>query len=1291
MSKIKSNQIAPFSKPGVGIGGDNNTNSAALSIESTSQGFLPARMSTAQRSAIVSPAEGLQIYNTTLHQLETFDGTNWIGISEIVQDERFSVKNIIEVKKNPGIGEFSSVATAIATITDASSSNTYLVRVGPGIYTEPKFTIPSYVSITGSTINITTLTPEDPTDNFIIMSQMTEISFLNLQGHVDSLGTGKAAIYCEDIGDFAQVHKVSIYNFDVGIDAIASGADSTVYVEYTDVNNYTYAARNSSSGGNTSKLQLENFYTYGTTNGTRTSILNDGQNSQLLIHVAGFEGVSDGDTGIRCTNGGSVEISSSFFHNFDTAAVTVEESVLATDLNISAVSFKNCSLNLNIDSSTATGHFEGFTEIDKNHIDPSSTFFITGRDAFLVSVAKKGGDYDNLADALNSITDASSMKKYLIDIGPGVFTFSDTIVLKPYIDIRGSGATILQITDPTKDVIQACHSVVLSGVSIQGATSAAGVNLNTAGSSDRFKLDRCEFLNNATHINCSSPTVGVLVATDLTLRAELPYTTAINVQGTYPAINQVILNSTALIDSTAPFGTDFIKVSGTGAKAIIASTLINGGAASGAAIHVLDGASVELTSVNIAGFNKGIYAENTGSAPSVKAQATSITNCTSHLYIDHPGTTGNVNCSADRTKVTINPSSTLATLIADGVNGGISSSGEIYLGPTFETLTPFRKLIEMSTPMGKLSGGDLSIGSGLSVNIAAGYGYTMSPDVSQTLKRHDWSGTSLTLTANSSLYIYLNHSDIFSSSTSIPTTSENILLGRVVTNGTGIDFIEQSPFSAYHAANQNDTFNRVALGAIYDSGSLITQSGTRNLNISSGIYFYSSNKFTPAGGTAITFQTHYRNGSSWVRGSSTTVDNAYYDNNSGTLQLITAGNYVKHSIYVVGTGTSQKYLLVYGQELFANLTLAEQGNIPSPPSWFTDAVVLIGSLVVRGDGNATNTTYPTILTIKDERPVIGYKASGVTATSTHANLLGLSADDHTQYLLANGGRTMSGSLNMGGNTITNAGTINSIDIATHASRHLPNGADPLTTSTPVAIGSTNSVGIANALARADHVHDHGSQAGGTTHATVTTSVNGFMSATDKVKLDGVATGATVNSSDATLLNRANHTGTQAISTISGLQTALDTKANIPYTYITTTTQSSTSTTHANITELTSTTLPTGTYRFVMRGLFQSAATGNGVGIRIGTGTATVSTCYAKWNLTQANNGTASNFQYDQLTSATNVTSAGVLTSNSNFVVIGEGVVTVTVSGTLAIQLRTETAGVATSVVAGSIFVIEKLT
>lgn len=42
------------------------SNSAVLEVESSSKGFLPPRMTTAQRNAIVNPPMGLIVYNTSL-------------------------------------------------------------------------------------------------------------------------------------------------------------------------------------------------------------------------------------------------------------------------------------------------------------------------------------------------------------------------------------------------------------------------------------------------------------------------------------------------------------------------------------------------------------------------------------------------------------------------------------------------------------------------------------------------------------------------------------------------------------------------------------------------------------------------------------------------------------------------------------------------------------------------------------------------------------------------------------------------------------------------------------------------------------------------------------------------------------------------------------------------------------------------------------------------------------------------------------------------------------------------
>jgi hypothetical protein len=61
----------------VGIYIENPNQSAALDVNSTTQGFLPPRMTTAQRDAIASPAAGLLIFNTTTTKLECWDGATW--------------------------------------------------------------------------------------------------------------------------------------------------------------------------------------------------------------------------------------------------------------------------------------------------------------------------------------------------------------------------------------------------------------------------------------------------------------------------------------------------------------------------------------------------------------------------------------------------------------------------------------------------------------------------------------------------------------------------------------------------------------------------------------------------------------------------------------------------------------------------------------------------------------------------------------------------------------------------------------------------------------------------------------------------------------------------------------------------------------------------------------------------------------------------------------------------------------------------------------------------------------
>jgi hypothetical protein len=75
--------LVPTTGGRIGIGIVTPAPSAKLDISSTTHGFLIPRMITANRDAIVTPATGLQIYNTSTNLLDFWNGSVWSNVSPI--------------------------------------------------------------------------------------------------------------------------------------------------------------------------------------------------------------------------------------------------------------------------------------------------------------------------------------------------------------------------------------------------------------------------------------------------------------------------------------------------------------------------------------------------------------------------------------------------------------------------------------------------------------------------------------------------------------------------------------------------------------------------------------------------------------------------------------------------------------------------------------------------------------------------------------------------------------------------------------------------------------------------------------------------------------------------------------------------------------------------------------------------------------------------------------------------------------------------------------------------------
>jgi hypothetical protein len=966
--------------------------------------------------------------------------------------------------------DFNSIKDAVDSITGATSANTYTVQVAGGVYYEDPFVIPSWVSVVGESSISTIIQANDSSQTLINLSDQSAIFDCQVQGCTDtnvsaivyssSTTSQSAAIsYVENVrfGENYTHAKVVAY----GGANIIMQCSNVKYGGYP----FTIGFYATNSGSGVGRMQLRNVTS---TNGgvvTTPGLIfakADASNCGFIVNGCLLTKATAGGaagTGFYVENGGFLRLTAV---NFQRWAVGIDAPQIGSAPSIDAIAlnFENNTIDVNIAHSGATGKIQGTDNFLKTLININSPLYEVNQDPREITVAKKGGDFSSIFSAVDYLINSgntSQSNRFIISVGPGVFIEPEIdLTSTPYVSIVGSNIQTTQIVpkNSSQHIIKIGQNNEISFLSLSGAGAGyAAVYAYDIG--DFGQLHKISIYDCDTGLWIESDTQDTKVYGEyVDMNGEFTYgTKSIGNNGYLSLANM----ENYYLFPTSTGGTIGNYVTGTGATINVTSSTIEGFGSSGSTAFLSqDGGFFNCSSTDVTNWDYGLRLLNVGDPSKFEFNGVTFTDNTQDISVEQSSAFGLFQGISNHEKVTTISDNVYWSFL-DGNDGELDITRKASVTFTDGSHTDFTTLVFEGGPMGVMNGGQITVVSALTINTEAGYGYLTKSDNSGIVRRIDWIDTTLTLTSNSDLYIFINENGILSSSGSRPSSTFNIIMGRVVTNSTTVEFIDLSPVNAEHMANRYGGLLRNAIGPIYSTGSIVTENVTPfHLNVSQGEYYYASNEFMPSGGTDITFTQYYRNGlGGWITSATTLVNNTSYDGN-GSLSALTTSYFTKHTLYLVGQGTYEKYFLVLGQNEYSTLVQAEDALLPTPPTFFTDSVTQVANIYIQQGTTG-------ITQIEDIRPVIGFKAGGVNASSVHGNLLGLTADDHLQYLRVDGFRAMSGNLNMGGNNIVSAGTVNGVTVESHAMRHQFGGSDPVGTVTP----SANAIPFADVNGKLD--------------------------------------------------------------------------------------------------------------------------------------------------------------------------------------------------------------------------------
>ncbi len=331
----------------------------------------------------------------------------------------------------------------------------------------------------------------------------------------------------------------------------------------------------------------------------------------------------------------------------------------------------------------------------------------------LITVAKSGGDFTTIEEALAFITDNSSTNRYTIAVAPGLYEVDNTagaLQLKSYCNISSTGLRSVTFTpkDPAQDMFLGNTFSHLVGIVFSGNTGTSyivrheglgstfiqdcvlrdcsnGFILNNASALFEIKVLAINNPAGTITINAINIVAGAATLDEITFRGTAKVTTGISISGTDSFVN--IHN---MIAATPGMHTAIKCFDG---SKTLGTALFIGLCTDGLVVYGND-TIVEFDAVKIQNcFNDGFRIENVGTGINLSLFATTIINCVNlNFNILNPNVTVLGNGYTQLNKSFIIPGAEIFAYLLDTTEGdeGLNVFGELHVGtPTRPTESVF--------------------------------------------------------------------------------------------------------------------------------------------------------------------------------------------------------------------------------------------------------------------------------------------------------------------------------------------------------------------------------------------------------------------------------------------------------------------------------------------------------------------------------------------------------------------------------------------------------------------------